>query len=496
MKCPKCGNELAEGKLLCEKCGEEVKYVPDFDIELEDKLKESISSMMEELAEPEPQKRVSEKETYEDFEADDELKDKFRDYFPKKPIRLLKSKLMIAVIVAVGIFIAGIACICVILSKLENSYDYQYRRAVECAEDNDYEQAVSHLERALAIDDSQTDARFLLAEYYGKNNMRASAISILNEILAQKADYSRKAEVYDMLLSIYEEEECYAEMGELLAECDEAEIVSKYNEYAALPPKFNKEGGVYDELISITLAGNTEGFVYYTLDGSTPTENSPVYETPILLESGDYIIRAMFVNMRGIASEVVSQSYYISLSMPESPVISLDSGTYNEPRLIEVYHSDDTKIYYTTDGSVPDKKSERYTHPVELPYGMSNFSFIAIDEAGLGSEVVYRSYQLRVEANFDTELALQVLKNNLWASGKLLNTEGNVPDKLGLNQYRVQTVVEIGESMYYVVYEEYMDTTGRVHDTSNIYAIDVNTADLYKAYKIDEGKYNLKPFDE
>ena len=47
MKCPNCGNELEEGKLLCENCGYEVKIVPDFDIELEDRLKESISSMME-----------------------------------------------------------------------------------------------------------------------------------------------------------------------------------------------------------------------------------------------------------------------------------------------------------------------------------------------------------------------------------------------------------------------------------------------------------------
>lgn len=50
MKCPNCGNELEEGKLLCEHCGEEVKIVPDFDIELEDKLKESISDMLQDMA--------------------------------------------------------------------------------------------------------------------------------------------------------------------------------------------------------------------------------------------------------------------------------------------------------------------------------------------------------------------------------------------------------------------------------------------------------------
>ena len=493
MKCPKCGNELDEGKLLCEKCGEEIKYVPDFDIELEEQLKESISTMLEELAKEEPQKR---EEDNENFEEDDDFKDAFRDYFPKKRKNFQNDKIIIVSVIVAVVIIIGAAAIASFVQNMENSYEYQYGKAVECAAGNAYGEAVSHLERALAIDDSQTDARFLLADYYDKNGMRQSAISVLNEILIQKADYSRRDEVYDMLLSFFDEQEAYQKMGELLATCDVARIVSKYNKYTALPPTFNKEGGTYDELISVTLQGNTQGFVYYTMDGSLPTMNSSVYETPILLESGDYVIRAMFVNMYGFASTVESQSYHISLSIPESPVISLDSGTYHKPMLIEAYYSNNAKIYYTTDGSVPDKNSERYYDPIELPYGRSNFSFIAIDGDGLGSETVSRSYELQVESNFDAELAVQVLKNNLVAAGKLLNVEGNVPDKLGRNQYRVQTVAEVAGSLYYVVYEEYVDTTDRVHDTNNIYAVDVNTADLYKAYKVDEGKYNLRPFDE
>ena len=46
MKCPNCGTELEEEKLLCENCGYEVRIVPEFDIELEDTLKESISVMI------------------------------------------------------------------------------------------------------------------------------------------------------------------------------------------------------------------------------------------------------------------------------------------------------------------------------------------------------------------------------------------------------------------------------------------------------------------
>ena len=31
MKCPKCGNEIEDGKLYCGVCGEEIRIVPDFD---------------------------------------------------------------------------------------------------------------------------------------------------------------------------------------------------------------------------------------------------------------------------------------------------------------------------------------------------------------------------------------------------------------------------------------------------------------------------------
>ena len=129
-------------------------------------------------------------------------------------------------------------------------------------------------------------------------------------------------------------------------------------------------------------------------------------------------------------------------------------------------------------------------------YGISNFSFIAMDESGLRSDVVKRTYQLEAQANFDTELALQVLKNSLYASGKLLDTDGSVPNKSGSNQYKVRTLFQTDASMYYIVYEEYVDITGERHETNDIYAIDVNTAELYLAYKVNEGKYNLQPFAE
>jgi hypothetical protein len=487
MKCPNCGNELEDGKLLCENCGEEIKIVPDFDIELEDKLRESISSMMEDMANG---------DIISDESFDDDIKDEISDYFPSKNITLDKIKgPIIALVVIIVIAVIALTAVNRVNDYRYNSFDYQYGKAVESAANNNYTEAVGYLERAVAIDPDNLDARFLLAKYYDKDGESQSTVSILEEILELNNDYDNREEVYDMLLGIYEDKADYAKMGSLLKNCDIPRILTKYNKYTALEPVFNKEGGVYDELISITISGNSDGFVYYTLDGTIPTKNSLVYETPILLESGEYIVRAMFVNMYGIQSDIVSQNYYISLATPEAPLIEPDSGVYDKPVMIEAYYDNKSKIYYTTDGSTPTKKSNRYVGPIEMPYGISNFSFVTIDDSGLSSSVVSRTFHLEIDANFSTDLAITVLKNNLWAQGKLANVEGNVPNKLGLNQYEVKTLYSLDDRTYYIVYEEYVDTMGKVHDTSNIYAIDVETADLYTAYKLDEGKYNLRPFE-
>ena len=125
MKCPNCGKELEEGKLLCENCGYEVKIVPDYDIELEDKLKESISSMMEDMA----------GETMDDSGFDDDIKDSISDYFPNKVIHLSKIKKVVIALAVLFVMAGGIAAFMIHMvdDYRYNSFEYQYDMAVMCA---------------------------------------------------------------------------------------------------------------------------------------------------------------------------------------------------------------------------------------------------------------------------------------------------------------------------------------------------------------------------
>lgn len=56
MKCPNCGTEIKDGKLYCEVCGEEIQIVPDFEPEIEYSISQTLSDIVEDVLEVAPQK--------------------------------------------------------------------------------------------------------------------------------------------------------------------------------------------------------------------------------------------------------------------------------------------------------------------------------------------------------------------------------------------------------------------------------------------------------
>ena len=112
-------------------------------------------------------------------------------------------------------------------------------------------------------------------------------------------------------------------------------------------PEPSAWGGYYGEPFVLELSAPENGTIYYTLDGSEPTENSQVYQGGILLEDRSQepniynaipnvvtdwkdrtmdsapvpkgtVVRAIFINDLGMESEILTQTYFIGLEPPES----------------------------------------------------------------------------------------------------------------------------------------------------------------------------------
>ncbi|MGQ8338331.1 lamin tail domain-containing protein [Sunxiuqinia sp. A32] len=95
-------------------------------------------------------------------------------------------------------------------------------------------------------------------------------------------------------------------------------------------PDFSIRGGIYSSPISVTLANRFDGYIRYTLDGSEPNNNSPIYENPINI-GATTIVRARIFKSDNIPGEVITHSYFIDSdsSIGKLPVISIASAPEN-----------------------------------------------------------------------------------------------------------------------------------------------------------------------
>lgn len=81
-----------------------------------------------------------------------------------------------------------------------------------------------------------------------------------------------------------------------------------------------------------------------------------------------------------------------------APVLGIPEGEYTEPQKlsIEAAESSDT-IYYTTDGTEPDRLSKRYTEPIALEEGTVTVKAVSINAKGIRSDVVSAAYTVTLD---------------------------------------------------------------------------------------------------
>lgn len=461
MKCPHCGHEMPDGYLICDKCGEEIRIVPDFEPEIENSITETLSTLVSMQAEPDAVEE-SAPETEEEEASDGGKKGR------KPQVILAFVILLLAALISYALYVYHI-----------HTADYQINRAAAYAEKGDYSQAIACLETAYADYPEEARILFLEADYYYLQQMDNYALSALMKIIdkdtAPRYAEEDVEEAYGKIITIYANQEEYGLINDLLRACDNERIVSMFQSYLAMEPEFSYVEGSYAEVIPLKLSSNTAGTIYYTMDGSKPDKNSQIYTSPLFLETGEYTVSAFFVNDYGIESDIVTKTYVINLAVPNAPEVELYSGEYTEAMMIAVEPVEGCKTFYTTDESEPTADSVPYTGPIPMPLGKTLFKFVNISSEGIASEVTTRTFTLRLRGAIATETAVTNLVNRLVETGYLEDATGKNPRQSGVLSYQFSSVLKVGEEDYYTINEYYDDGTGLLSRTDKVFLVQAYT---------------------
>lgn len=161
-------------------------------------------------------------------------------------------------------------------------------------------------------------------------------------------------------------------------------------------PTFNPAEGTFFNSVDVTLACETDGAtIYYTLDGTDPTDASTAYTEAIHITETTTVKAIAIKN--ALSSEIVSATYTISnIETVATPVIAPEAGNYNDPQQITITcATNEAIIYYTTDGIDPTAESTLYTEPFTLS-ASATVKAIAVKEGYNNSDIASAVYTMPV----------------------------------------------------------------------------------------------------
>lgn len=473
---------MTDGHLLCDRCGEEIRIVPDFEPEIENSITETLSTLVAQDEPGEPEEPAEP----EDMEGQGKAAPKKRRKGRKAHIFLAAAILCLTAVISYALYIYHI-----------HTVEYQINKAEELAQSGAYGQAVACLEAAYKEYPEEARILFLEADYYYLQKQDAAALSALMKIIDRDRSprYAEEdvEEAYGKIVTIYANQGAYGQINELLRTCENERVVSRFQSYLAMEPEFSYVEGSYAEVIPLKLSSNTSGNIYYTMDGTKPDKNSPVYTAPLFLETGEYTISAFFVNDYGIESEIVTKTYVINLAVPNAPEVELYSGEYTEATMIAVEQAEGCKTYYTTDESEPTADSVPYTGPIPMPLGKTLFKFVNISSEGIASEVTTRTFTLRLRGSIPTGTAVTNLVNRMVDTGYLQDAAGHNPRQSGTLSYQFSSVLKVGGEDYYTINEYYDDGTGILSRTDKVFLVQVYTGEAAQLGYDEAGNFVANP---
>jgi hypothetical protein len=134
----------------------------------------------------------------------------------------------------------------------------------------------------------------------------------------------------------------------------------------AVPTFSPAPGTEFTSSLDIEISCSTEDVtLYYTTDGTDPTESSTPYTDPITIDETTTFKAKAF--REGWTPGAVATAIYTKTGTVAAPTFDPGPGSYSTAQTVTIScDTDDTTIYYTTDGSEPTDGSSPYTEPVTI----------------------------------------------------------------------------------------------------------------------------------
>lgn len=458
MVCPNCGKEIEEGSLFCSHCFTDIKIVPTYD----SKVEQAVSEALEDVG-----KRV-ERET---------VRQRIRTERSQELERARRRMGLILIGVVVGVLVTALALL-IIQTRVQHTESYYVARAYDRASRGDYTGA------AQAIDDAMesaggTDQQLLLvkSEYEARAGNNDAAMRTLQDVIDNAMDTQEILSAYSRIIEIYSAGGDYATIARILRECGNVEVQNSFRQYMVSLPQFDPPSGSYEDGLTVTIAADGDGSIFYTLDGSRPTTTSTLYTEPLELTPGLTRVTAVYVNRFGVVSRSVSRLYSLAgdRQVPDAPVVMPEGGIYSEDIRVTVDVPPDTECYYTTDGSDPTPDDTLYSEPIPVPIGTTEYRFLLVSEDGAVSEITEAVYT-RTETESVTEAdGSAIIIQALIGLGEPMMADGTVENGLARFVYAAQGRQNLYGKDYYVYIELMQDTAGSSVHTGRRFAVDVTS---------------------
>ena len=429
----------------------------------------------------------------------------------KKKKNNKKKNLIIGITLAVVVVIAIVAFIAIgkSVNKAVMSYDELYASAQEALEKSKYNTAIENAENALekAENDSEKlEALELLCEIYNaKNDNGSDYIKVLEKITTYDA---ADVKYFKELAEYYDKNAKYEELTGLLRQIEDENVLDALSKYVLPQPVADVESGEYNSYIEVSLTEDGNNEILFTLDGRNPSLYGERFNDTIVIKSdGDYTLKAIAKNEKGVESKVSEYEYKIIVKSSSAPKVTPAGGKYDDYTKIKVEVPEGGKAYYTWDGSEPDENATEYTGEIDMLRKINILKVIVYDKFGVASEVAQESYNLQIAAKITLNDAMQMIENmvNEQLAEEKEESSKKKNDKKDKTEDEKETKSEYCDVVYedtvIVDNDEYYIITGVVRNANDVeissetYAVNNYDSSIFKATK-DNDTYVISTLDK